>query len=131
MLFGFLADAVVVLHVAFVSFVAFGGLVIWRWPRFAWLHLPAAVWGIGIEWLGAICPLTPLEHWLRQRAGEMIFEGSFVEQYILPWLYPVKLTRTIQIGLGCFVLGINVVAYSMMIQKHHRCRGTGLYNGEP
>ena len=131
MLFGFLADAVVVLHVAFVLIVVFGGLVVWRWPWFAWLHLPATVWGVGIEWVGAICPLTLLEHWLRQQANEVAFEGTFVEQYILPWLYPENLTRPIQIGLGCFVLAVNVVAYSMLIQKRHRLRGTGLYNGEP
>jgi len=35
------ADLVALLHGAFVLFVVFGGLLVWRWPRLAWPHLPA------------------------------------------------------------------------------------------
>jgi len=54
----FLADLVVTLHLLFVLFVLLGGLLALRWPRVAWLHLPAAVWGALIEFTGGICPLT-------------------------------------------------------------------------
>ena len=39
------ADAVALFHLAFVLFVVFGGLLVWRWPRRVWLHLPAVGWG--------------------------------------------------------------------------------------
>jgi len=97
---GFLADLVVVLHAAFVVFVAVGGLLVLKAPRLAWLHLPAVAWGVGIEWTGSICPLTPIEVWLRQQAGEVGYQGDFVDQYVMSWLYPDGLTRELQIGLG-------------------------------
>ncbi len=75
---GFLADLMVGLHAAFVVFVAVGGLLVWKVPRLAWLHLPAVAWGVGVEWTGAICPLTPIEVWLRQQAGEVAIRGTLL-----------------------------------------------------
>ncbi len=60
MIYRLAADAVVVLHLGFVLFVIAGGLLALRDRRFAWLHLPAAAWGAGIELAGGVCPLTPL-----------------------------------------------------------------------
>jgi len=106
-----LADAVVVLHAAFVLFAAGGVLLVWRRPSVAWLHLPAVVWGVGIEWSGAVCPLTPLETVLRRRAGEMGPEGGFIEDYVLGVLYPDGLTPSGQFVLGAVLLSFNVVMY--------------------
>lgn len=106
-----LADAVVVLHLAFIVFVMSGGLLLFRWPRIAWLHLPAAVWGLTVEWTGWLCPLTPLENALRGIAGEQVYGGGFVERYIVPLIYPDWLTRDTQLVLGAAVLLVNVVAY--------------------
>src|SRR5512144_911769 len=100
MLYQRLADLVVVIHFAFVLFVVLGAFLVLRWPRLAWVHLPAAVWGVLIEYAGWICPLTPLEHWLRRAAGESGYEGGFVEHYIIPVLYPLGLTRMTQWVLG-------------------------------
>ena len=111
MLYSLLADLVVALHLAFVGFVVLGGLAVWRWPRLAWVHLPAVVWGVGIELSGAICPLTPWENWLRHRTGDTGYQGDFIERYLLPLLYPVGLTRTGQVVLGCIVIVVNAVAY--------------------
>ncbi|MCT9117177.1 DUF2784 domain-containing protein [Cupriavidus gilardii] len=108
-----LADAVVVLHLLFVAFVVAGGALLWRWPRVAWLHLPAALWGATVEWTGWICPLTPLENRLRLAAGEHGYAGGFVEQYLLPLLYPQALTRETQLWLGALVVGINVAVYPL------------------
>ncbi|MCT9126055.1 DUF2784 domain-containing protein [Cupriavidus gilardii] len=108
-----LADAVVVLHLLFVAFVVAGGALLWRWPRVAWLHLPAALWGATVEWTGWICPLTPLENRLRLAAGEQGYAGGFVEQYLLPLLYPQALTREMQLWLGALVVGINVAVYAL------------------
>src|SRR2546421_236729 len=69
MAYRLLADAVVLLHTAFVAFVVLGGFLAWRWSRIAWLHVPCALWGAVIEYQGWVCPLTPLENDLRRRAG--------------------------------------------------------------
>jgi hypothetical protein len=65
-----LADLVVLVHVVFVIFTILGGLLAARWRRLAWIHLPAVIWGAIVELFGWVCPLTPLENWLRQRGGE-------------------------------------------------------------
>ena len=111
MVYRVLADVVVVFHLAFVLFVLFGGFMVWRWPRVAWLHLPAVVWGVGIEWVGTVCPLTPWENWLRRQSGAAVYQGDFVERYVLPVLYPAELTRTVQVALGAFALVLNIAVY--------------------
>ena len=111
------ADAVLILHLAFVAFVVLGGIAVARWPRAAWAHVPAAVWGALIEFAGWICPLTPLENELRYRAGLRTYHGDFVEQYVLPLLYPTHLTRNTQVVLGTIVVVINVAAYSYVLWR--------------
>lgn len=115
-----LADAVLVLHVAFVLFVVVGGLLVLRWPRVAWLHVPAAIWGVAIELGGWICPLTPLENDLRSRAGESIYHGDFVARYLVPVIYPEGLTRTVQIILGAAALILNLSIYVLVIRRARR-----------
>jgi uncharacterized protein DUF2784 len=117
MLFRLAADAVIVVHAAFVAFVLLGGLLVARWPRLAWAHVPAAVWGALIEFSGWICPLTPLENELRYRGGLSRYEGDFVEQYLLPLLYPSRLTRSAQVALGTLVVVINAAAYLQVIRR--------------
>jgi uncharacterized protein DUF2784 len=113
----FLADLVVVVHFSFVLFVVFGGLLVLRWPRLAYLHIPAAIWGAWIEFAGRICPLTPLENRLRTAAGGAAYQGGFVEHYILPVLYPSALTRNIQLVLGGVVLGLNLGIYGYLLRR--------------
>ena len=69
MLYRALADLVLVVHLAFIVFVVGGALLVLRWPRLLWVHLPAAVWGVLIELQGWVCPLTPLENRLRMAGG--------------------------------------------------------------
>lgn len=114
------ADLVVVVHALFVSFVVLGGLLVLRWPRLAWLHVPAAVWGVWIEWSGRICPLTPLENRLRRLGGAHGYEGGFVEHYVIPVLYPEALTPQIQWLLGGLVLGVNGVLYGLLWLRRGR-----------
>jgi uncharacterized protein DUF2784 len=113
-----LADLVVVAHFAFVLFVVLGGLLVLRWPGLAYVHLPTAAWGALIEFGGWICPLTPLEHWLRKQAGGGVYSGGFIEHYILPLLYPSALTRNIQILLGVSVLAVNLFIYWLLLRRH-------------
>src|SRR6266702_6772831 len=117
MLCGILADCVVLLHVAFVTFVVLGGFLVWRWRWVFLVHVPCAVWGIAIEYGGWICPLTPLENAFRARAGLEGYRGGFVEHYVIPLLYPAGLTRPAQATLGTLVLAVNLVAYGMLVRR--------------
>ena len=112
-----LADLVLVVHLAFVLFVVLGGLLALRWPRLAWLHVPAALYGATIEFVGFVCPLTPLEVWLRRRGGEAGYEGGFVEHYVTAALYPSGLTREIQLALGVAVLALNAAVYAVYVRR--------------
>ncbi len=105
------ADAIVVLHLAFVAFVVAGGLLVWRWPRLAWAHVPCAAWGVLVSVAGWVCPLTPLENHLRALGGEAGYRGDFVARYLLPVLYPEGLTREIQFVLGAIVVAVNAAVY--------------------
>ena len=106
-----LADLVLILHLAFVVFVLCGGLLVLKWRWIAWLHLPAAFWGTVVEFTGWICPLTPLENWLRAQGGEATYRSDFIAQYLLPLLYPDHLTRGIQLLLGTMVVVLNAAVY--------------------
>lgn len=120
MAYKLLADFVFLVHFLFVLFVVLGGMLVWRMPKLAWLHLPAVAWGALIEFGGWICPLTPWEQSLRLLAGEQGYTGGFVEYYLLPILYPDGLTRNIQILLGVIVLLINGVAYALILRRIRR-----------
>jgi hypothetical protein len=95
-------------------------MLVLRWTRVAWVHIPAAVWGVLIEYTGWICPLTPLENSLRLRGGEMGYSGGFVEHYILPTLYPAGLTVSTQAVLGSVVLLLNLAAYALVVTRSRR-----------
>lgn len=105
------ADLVVIIHAAFVLFVLLGGLPALRWPRLAWLHLPAALWGAAIELGGWICPLTYLENYLRRMAGGIGYSTTFIERHLEPVLYPLGLTRHAQLVFGVSALFLNLVIY--------------------
>ena len=117
MIYRALADLVLTAHLAFVLFVVLGGLLVLRWPSLARLHVPAAVWGVLIEYSGWICPLTPLENSLRVRGGAAGYSGGFIEHYIQPVLYPAGLMRSTQFVLGSAVLILNLVAYGVVISR--------------
>lgn len=117
MWYSWLADLILCMHAGFVLFVICGGLLVLRWRRIAWLHLPAATWGAIVEFSGWVCPLTPLENWLRQKAGETGYRSDFVAYYLLPVLYPEDLTRDVQLMLGTAVLAINVSVYGWLMRR--------------
>jgi hypothetical protein len=113
-----LADAVLLLHLAFVAFALAGGLLALRWRWIPWLHLPALAWGVVVEWTGWICPLTPWENALRRAGGEAGYAGGFVEHYLVPLLYPADLTRDVQWVLGAVLLAFNVAVYLLVWRRH-------------
>ena len=114
------ADAVLLLHAAFVLFAVFGGLLAWRWRWVAWLHLPAVAWAAFVEFSGRVCPLTPLENALRREAGEAGYGGDFIGNYVGSLLYPEGLTPPMQMLLGAAVVAINIAIYAAMLWRRAR-----------
>ena len=120
MAYKLLADSVMLLHFAFILFAVLGALLVARWPRLAWLHLPAALWAVGISLYGGVCPLTPLENRLRALAGEAGYSESFVQHYIGALIYPGVITPVTGVMLGVAVLLINLGLYLRVLKRRHR-----------
>lgn len=116
MLFRALGDAVVVVHLAFILFVAGGGFLAWRWRWLVWVHLPAVAWGAAIIAIGFDCPLTPLEKALRERGGETAYEGGFVDRYLEDVVYPGEYTP----HLRAVAVVLIVVAYARIVRDRDR-----------
>ena len=117
------ADLIVLLHFAFILFVVAGGFFALKWRWLAWLHVPAAIWGALIEFTGWVCPLTPLENLLRQAGGKQAYPNDFTEHYILPLIYPVDLTRDLQLVLGLGVVILNAAVYSLWFARRKKKGG--------
>ena len=118
-----LADGVVALHFAYILFVISGALLALKWPRVAWAHVAAVAWGAYIEFTATICPLTPLEQLLRQKAGQAGYSGGFIDHYLVPLMYPGALTARIQIILGIVVVLLNLILYGFVIRRWRRRSG--------
>jgi hypothetical protein len=118
----FLADCVVVFHLLFICFAVGGGVLVLRWRRVMWLHLPAVAWAVLVEVMSWPCPLTPLENHFRVRGGQAGYPGGFVEHYIWPVIYPEGLTDRIQFMIGTFVFCVNAVAYGIVLARWKRRR---------
>jgi hypothetical protein len=123
MAYWLLADIVTVLHLTFVAFVLLGGFLVLRWRRSIWIHGPAVLWGVVVEWAGWVCPLTPLENWLRLKGDVRGFAGGFVAHYLVPLLYPEALTPGIQGVLGGLVILVNLLVYGYVLRVRRRRAG--------
>jgi hypothetical protein len=115
-----LANVIVLAHFLFIAFVVCGGLLVIYWPRLAFVHLPAAVWGTVVEIFGWVCPLTPLENHFRLLAGNSSYNGDFINRYLIPVIYPENLTNEFQQLLGGIVIVVNVIFYTIAIRKHRK-----------
>ena len=123
MLWRRLADLVLLAHLAFVVFVVLGGFLALRWRGVALVHLPIAIYGAIIEFLGFVCPLTPLENALRRRGGAAGYSGGFIDHYIVATIYPEGLTRHAQLALGAGVLVLNAIVYTIWWRRRRRGGG--------
>lgn len=121
MLYRLGADAVLLLHLAFIIFVLLGGLLV-AWKRgFLLLHLPAIAWGLFVELSGRPCPLTHWENLLRRLAGTAGYEAGFIEHYLLPLIYPAWLSVPVQYLLAAVVVLVNALIYGGLAWRHrHR-----------
>jgi hypothetical protein len=118
-----LADAVVLVHLGFILFAVSGGLLVLRWRRCAWLHIPAVIWAALVEFMGWVCPLTPLENRLRLAEGQSAYEAGFIEHYVLPVLYPPALTQELQLALGVGLLILNLGIYALVLRDSVKVSG--------
>ncbi|MCB1906100.1 MAG: DUF2784 domain-containing protein [Rhodocyclaceae bacterium] len=101
-----------VLHVLFIAFVLFGGVLVGAGRGWAWLHLPAVVWASAVNLAGWTCPLTPLEKRLRERDGEPAYSGGFVVHH-LQWLLGQPLAaRRVERIAGVAVVVWNALVYA-------------------
>jgi uncharacterized protein DUF2784 len=119
------AEAVVVVHLLFIGFVVFGSFLTWRWPKVTWVHVPVAVYGALVEFIGFTCPLTPLDNYFRHRAGETRYHRGFIEHYLVRVIYPPGLTRSMQAGLGVLVLLIMLGGYWGGLRRRNLRRPRG------
>lgn len=115
-----IADLILLLHFSFILFVLFGVFFVFKKHKLAWVHIPIALWGMLISLIGWVCPLTPLENHFRILAGEQGYEGGFIENYLLPLVYPGGLTRQMAISMGIFVLVWNGLFYALLIYRIKR-----------
>lgn len=111
-----LADLIFILHLSFIIFVIVGGLVALKWRWVAFLHIPAVIWGLAIEFLNAPCPLTPWEQQLLLRAGGEAYRGGFIDHYIVPLIYP-DANPWFFLVAGIFVLVVNFILYGLLIAR--------------
>lgn len=118
MLWSLLADALVVVHFGFTLFVIFGGFLAWRWRWVSYVHAPALAWGLWVEVSSSICPLTPLENYLRQRGGASGYAGGFLAHYLAGVLYPAGLTAHIQWVLAGILIILNAIAYHGLLRRY-------------
>jgi polyferredoxin len=92
-----LADVVLATHFGIVLFVV-GGLPLivlgnvrgWAFVTGWWFrlaHVAAIAVVAGQAWLGIVCPLTTLESWLRAKAGQATYAGSFIEHWLTRILF--------------------------------------------
>jgi hypothetical protein len=116
------ADAVLLLHAAFIVFAVLGALPALRWRWWPALHLPAAAWAFFVEATGRLCPLTTVENELRRRAGDQGYAGGFIEHYLWPLIYPDGLTRPTQWALALGVLLVNALIYGLVWRRRRQRR---------
>ncbi|WP_439534849.1 DUF2784 domain-containing protein [Polymorphobacter sp.] len=111
------ADAVMLVHFAFILFALLGAALLVRWPWLIWLHIPALAWGVWIELSGGLCPLTPLEIELREKAGQAGYRGGFIDHYLTPIIYPEGLTRGTQMQFAAILVAVNLFFYARFRQS--------------
>jgi hypothetical protein len=123
-----MADLIVALHFAFIAFAIGGGLLVLRWRKLIYLHIPAVVWATAVELMHWHCPLTRLENFFIERYGAKGYQGGFLDHYLTPIIYPDGLTPAIQVGIGLFVLAVNVTVYGFLVAQ---AMGRPIEAGEP
>ena len=118
------AELTLIFHLLFILFVLFGGLLALRKNFWIWLHIPAVLWGLWVEWAGWLCPLTPLENYFRRVASSPEYTESFIEHYLVSMIYPEQLTVSLQWVLGGILVIVNLLIYFYVfrLRNKHQCQ---------
>ncbi len=114
------ANLTLIIHLFFILFVIFGGLLFFVFSKILYIHLPALLWGIYIEFTNSVCPLTYLENWLLYKGKLTTYSNGFINNYLFPIVYPEGLTSNIQIYLGISLIVINILIYGLIFKKFKR-----------
>jgi len=116
-MYEFLATLTLITHFLFIIFVIFGGLLFFvkRWILF--FHIPAFIYGVYVELTQSICPLTYLENYFLTKANLASYSTSFIQNYLYAIIYPINLTKEIQINLAIALLIINGIIYGFIIKR--------------
>ena len=111
------ANLTLIVHFIFVLFVVFGGLFFFVTTRIVFIHIPAFIWGSYIELTHSICPLTYLENLFLHKANLTTYSEGFIQNYLMPIVYPTNLTKDLQIYLGIALIVVNMIIYGFIISK--------------
>ena len=111
------ADLILIIHFTFVLFVVFGALLLFASVKIIFIHIPAVIWGSYIELTNSICPLTYLENWFLHKANLTTYSEGFIQNYLVPIVYPMNLTKDLQIYLGIALIVLNIIVYVLIINK--------------
>ena len=125
MTYAYLADLVMIIHFLFIAYMVFGGLMVFRWPRLAYIHIPAFIYGGMIGVFGWICLLTYVENDLRHMAGGAGRGLGFVELFIMPLIYPELLfpdgfPENGFLWLSLVLVGFNLVIYGTVWMRRRK-----------
>ena len=111
------ANLTLFVHFAFILFVVFGALLFFVATKIIFIHIPTLIWGSYIELTHSICPLTYLENWFLHKANLTTYSDGFIQNYLASIVYPVNLTKDLQIYLGIGLIVINMIFYGFIIIK--------------
>lgn len=111
------ANLILIVHFAFILFVVFGALLFFVTTKIVFIHIPAFLWGSYIELTHSICPLTYLENWLLHKANLTTYSEGFIQNYLIPIVYPANLTKDLEIYLGIALIVVNMIIYGFIISK--------------
>jgi Protein of Unknown function (DUF2784) len=112
-----LAEAIMLVHFAFLAYVVAGGFLAWRWPRAIWPHLVLAGWGLSTLVLHQDCPLSLLENWARREAGVPgLKHRGFIDTYLTGVVYPAGYLALVQTLVALTV----AVSWTGMLLRYRR-----------
>jgi len=116
-MYEFLATFTLIIHFLFIVYVILGGLFFFIKPWTIYFHIPAFLYGLYVEFTQSICPLTYLENFFLSKANLTTYSISFIQKYLYVIIYPINLTKELQITLGISLIVINIIIYAIIYAK--------------